>query len=209
MAGPSGVGEGRAGAMLTVLDRLSLPGSPERPNEDAFGVAGNWAWILDGSIAPGHAPIMGEASDAVWLVRFAGERFAALAPGAADGRALIAWAIGEAPDAFLARAPNERRDPVSWPAAALTLVRASGGRIEAWTLADTVAVVRDANGAVATLNEAPALRTFESGAVSAAGRAEASMGSASGPKPWTGCDTSRPPSSPAPSFSSPAMVSRP
>ena len=72
MAGPSGVGEGRAGAMLTVLDRLSLPGSPERPNEDAFGVAGNWAWILDGSIPPGHAPIMGEASDAVWLVRFAG-----------------------------------------------------------------------------------------------------------------------------------------
>ena len=81
MSGPSGVGEGRAGAMLTVLDRLSLPGSPERPNEDAFGVAGNWAWILDGSIPPGHAPIMGEASDAVWLVRFAGERFAALAPG--------------------------------------------------------------------------------------------------------------------------------
>lgn len=164
MAGPSGVGEGRAGAMLTVLDRLSLPGSPERPNEDTFGVAGNWAWILDGSIPPGHAPIMGEASDAVWLVRFAGERFAALAPGAADGRALIAWAIGEARDAFLARAPNERRDPVSWPAAALTLVRASGGRIQAWTLADTVAVVRDANGAVATLNDAPALRAFESGA---------------------------------------------
>ena len=57
--------------MLTVLDRLSLPGSPEQPNEDAFGLAGDWAWILDGSVPPGHPPIMGEDSDAVWLVRLA------------------------------------------------------------------------------------------------------------------------------------------
>lgn len=147
--------------MLTVLDSLSLAGSPERPNEDGFGVAGDWAWILDGAIPPGHAPVMGEPSDAVWLVRFAGERFAALAPAASDGRAMIAAVIGEACDAFLARAPEARRDPTTWPVAALTLVRAGAGRLEAWTLADTIAVLRDADGRVATLNDAPDLRAFE------------------------------------------------
>ena len=150
--------------MLTVLDRLSLPGSPEQPNEDAFGLAGDWALILDGSVPPGHPPIMGEDSDAVWLVRFAGERFGELAPGAADGRALIARVIGEARATFLAKAPEERRDPLTWPAAALTLVRAAGGRLDAWTLADTVALLRRPDGAVSALNDAPALRAFETAA---------------------------------------------
>jgi hypothetical protein len=159
----SGFGEGRAG-MLTVLDRLSLPGSPDRPNEDAFGVAGDWAWVLDGSIPPGVPPIMGEASDAVWLVRFAGERFAALTRGCADGRALIARVIGEARDTFLAKAPEERRESLTWPAAALTLVRGVGDRLDAWTLADTVALVRRPDGAVSALNDAPALRAFETDA---------------------------------------------
>ena len=118
--------------MLTVLDRLSLPGSPEQPNEDAFGLAGDWAWILDGSVPPGHPPIMGEDSDAVWLVRFAGEQFAELALDAADGRALIARVIGEARATFLAKAPKERRDPLTWPAAALTLVRAAGSTPGRW-----------------------------------------------------------------------------
>ena len=36
------------------------------------------AWVVDGSIPPGHPPLIGERSDAVCLARFAGERFAAL-----------------------------------------------------------------------------------------------------------------------------------
>ena len=35
--------------------------------------------------------------------------------GAADGRALIARVIGEAHAAFLAKAPEERRDSLTWP----------------------------------------------------------------------------------------------
>ena len=150
--------------MLTVLDRLSLPGSSARPNEDAFGTAGDWAWVVDGSIPPGHRPLMGEDSDAVWLARFAGERFTALAAGAVDGRALIAQVIGEARDVFFGAARSAGREPAAWPGGALTLVRAEGGRLDAWTLADTVALLRRPDGFVHPLNDAPAMRAFESAA---------------------------------------------
>ena len=69
--------------------------------------------------------------------------------------------IGEAHAASLAKAPEERRDSLTWPAAALTLVRAAGRRLDAWTLADPVALLRRPDGRVSALNDAPALRAFE------------------------------------------------
>ena len=90
---------------------------------------------------------MGEDSDAVWLVRFAGEQFAELALDAARAGADRAGDRGGA-RGLSAKAPEERRDSLTWPAAALTLVRAAGGRLDAWTLADTVALLRRPDGRV-------------------------------------------------------------
>ena len=44
--------------MFTVLDRISRPGHPDKPNEDICGVSGDWAWVIDTSIFPGTAPVM-------------------------------------------------------------------------------------------------------------------------------------------------------
>ena len=44
--------------MFTVLDRISWPGHPDKPNEDICGVSGDWAWVIDTSIFPGTAPVM-------------------------------------------------------------------------------------------------------------------------------------------------------
>src|SRR4051812_26766178 len=112
--------------MLDTLDSLSWPGSPERANEDAFGAAGRWAWVIDASIVPGTAPVLHPSSDAAWFAAFASARFAALAPAASAGPALARQVMAEARAVFLAGA-SARRDPLLWPVAALTLVRADAG----------------------------------------------------------------------------------
>jgi hypothetical protein len=148
--------------MFTVLDRISWPGSPDRPNEDACGAAGNWAWVIDTSIFPGTPSFMHPRSDAAWLAGFGNERFTALAPGAEDGPGLVRRVMQDCREAFLAAAPDDRQDPLTWPVGALTIVRGREDRLDVWTFADTAAYVRHPAGAVSTVGEAPDMRRRES-----------------------------------------------
>lgn len=147
--------------MFTVLDRISWPGSPERPNEDSCGASAHWAWVIDTSIFPGTEPIMGEASDAAWLAGFVSQRLSDLAPEAQDGPDLVRRVMDEARAAFLKVAPEGRRDPLTWPVGAMTLVRRRGDALDIWTFADTTAFVRQPNGPVLTIGQAPDLRRYE------------------------------------------------
>jgi hypothetical protein len=149
--------------MFTVLDRISWPGHPDKPNEDICGVSGDWAWVIDTSIFPGTKPVMHEKSDATWLARFADERLSNLAPQAQDGAALLRHVMEEARTAYRAVAPAERHDDfVTWPLGAMTLVRRRGDLLDAWTFGDTTAYVRRPDGTVVTLGDAPGLRDAES-----------------------------------------------
>ena len=105
-----------------------------------------------------------ETSDAAWLAGFVSGRLSDLAPHAEDGIALIRHAMEEARTAFLAVAPEERRDPFTWPIGAMTLVRQRGKSLDVWTFGDTTAFVRQSDGSVVTAGEAPGLRTFEAAA---------------------------------------------
>jgi hypothetical protein len=149
--------------MFTVLDRISWPGHPDKPNEDICGVSGDWAWVIDTSIFPGTTPVMHEKSDAAWLARFADERLSNLAPQAEDGATLLRHVMEEARMVYRAVAPAERHDDfVAWPLGAMTLVRRRGSVLDVWTFGDTTAYVRQPDGAVATLGDAPGLRDAES-----------------------------------------------
>ena len=148
--------------MFGVLERISWPGSHDRANEDACGAAGDWAWVVDTSIFPGTPSFMHPQSDAAWLAGFADTRFRALAADAADGPALVRQVMEEARETFLAAAPEDRGDPVTWPLGALTLVRGRDGNLDVWTFGDTTAYLRHSDGSVVTVGEAPALRVAES-----------------------------------------------
>ncbi|MCB8821153.1 protein phosphatase 2C domain-containing protein [Microvirga rosea] len=150
--------------MFTILDQISWPGSAEKANEDACGASENWAWVIDTSIFPGTRPIMHEKSDATWLARFATERLSELAARAyeGDGPALLRHVMEEARVAFMAKAPEERHDFLSWPVGAMTLVYRNGGMLDTWTFADTTAYIRHPDGRVQTVGEAPELRVHES-----------------------------------------------
>ncbi|MGO4571143.1 hypothetical protein [Microvirga sp. 2TAF3] len=150
--------------MFTVLDRISWPGSPDKANEDACGASDDWAWVIDTSIFPGTEPIMNDRSDATWLARFVSERLSDLAARAydGDGVTLLRHVMEEARTAFMARAAEERHDFLTWPVGAMTLVHRNGNMLDVWTFADTTAFVRQPDGSVLTVGEAPDLRTFES-----------------------------------------------
>jgi hypothetical protein len=160
-AGTATLWRGGSSNMFTVLDRISLAGYADYPNEDAFGVSGPWAWVIDTSIFPGTPPAMHPQSDAAWLAGFATARLEALAPEADDGRDLVRRVMEEAREAFFAAASPERRDPVTWPLGAMTLVRAEPERLRVWTFGDTTAYVRRPDGSVETVGEASNLREFE------------------------------------------------
>ncbi|MBF9234157.1 SpoIIE family protein phosphatase [Microvirga alba] len=147
--------------MFTVLDRISWPGSPEKPNEDSCGASGDWAWVIDTSIFPGTPAIMNKGSDATWLALFVSERLSDLAPNAENGVDLIRHVMEEARTAFMAVAPQERQDFVTWPVGAMTLVRRRNQSLDVWTFADTTAFVHHPDGTLLTVGEAPDLRKFE------------------------------------------------
>jgi Protein phosphatase 2C len=147
--------------MFTVLDRISWPGLTDKPNEDECGASGDWAWVIDTSIFPGTPALMHEGSDATWLARFMSRRLSDLAPQAEDGVVLIRSVMEEARVAFMAKAPEERQDFLTWPVGAMTLVRHRAGNLDVWTFADTTAFVRQPDGSMLTVGEAPGMRQFE------------------------------------------------
>ncbi|HEV2564520.1 MAG TPA: hypothetical protein VGU19_05505 [Microvirga sp.] len=148
--------------MFTVLDRISWPGHPDKPNEDICGASGDWAWVIDTSIFPGTKPVMPGKSDAAWLAKFADERLSDLAPRADDGITLMRHVMEEARTVYRAVAPAERHDDfVTWPLGAMTLVRRRGNTLDAWTFGDTTAYLRQPDGSVRVLGDAPGLRDAE------------------------------------------------
>ncbi len=147
--------------MFGVIESLSWPGSPEKANEDACGTAGAFAWVIDTSIFPGTPAILHPSSDAAWFAGFANERLKLLAPTYDDGVALVGRVMSDARRAFDAAAPVERRDPVTWPVGAMTLVRRHSDRADVWSFADTTAYFLSPDGVAMTVGEGPELRRLE------------------------------------------------
>jgi serine/threonine protein phosphatase PrpC len=146
--------------MFTVLEAVSRPGSAERANEDACGSAGDFLWVLDGAQLPGWSPVF-PLSDAAWFTATLNARLQALAPYASDGPALLAEAVGEVAGMFLAQAPDERREPLSWPITQVVLARVGAGACDLWSLGDSAAYLSDADGSVTVLDAVPELRDAE------------------------------------------------
>ena len=59
-----------------ILDTLSLPGDPLKPNDDAFGHSDNAVVVLDGATSLGD-PLMPGDSDAAWIAHFGARRLMA------------------------------------------------------------------------------------------------------------------------------------
>jgi hypothetical protein len=105
---------------LLLLDSLSLPGDPAKPNEDAFAQGDHAALVLDGATPLGD-PLMPGPSDAAWLAQFGARRLMAhLSEGDAPKDALTNT-LTDAAKSFEALRRHPVREKWQTPCASLML----------------------------------------------------------------------------------------
>ncbi len=139
---------------LAILDALSLPGDPGRPNEDRFSHARNAVVVVDGATGLGPSVITGPGqSDAAWLAQFAAIAFEDML-GRGKSVTDAVRAINGAVSRFGALAapgtPN-------WalPMASFAGLAIEGDSIVAYGLGDCVLFLVDADGGVHRFSAVP------------------------------------------------------
>lgn len=94
---------------FTVLDTISIPGDPLKPNDDAFGHIDSAAVVFDGATSLGD-PLMPGDSDAAWIAHFGARRLMAHARDGDAPADALRHALADAEKSFTAlrkRAPAE------------------------------------------------------------------------------------------------------
>ena len=127
--------------MLHILETLTDPGDSGKANEDVLGhvrgQAGDHLWVIDGATDVADGPLIGNETGAHWLAQRANALFAEKAAGhGSDLRGLVKDAIEALARDFereRLRVPNGRHE---WPSAAMMLLHAGQGCIEAANFAD-------------------------------------------------------------------------
>jgi len=142
-----------------LLEQLSLPGDPAKPNEDSFAFLDHAALVLDGATPLGPSLLPGP-SDAAWIAQFGARRLAAhLADGDAPEEALKHTLQDTAKSfAGLQRAPV--REKWQLPCASLMMAVELGSTIEFLWFGDCTALIEQ-DGKVEIMGEAIAKRRAE------------------------------------------------
>ena len=147
-----------------LLDSLSLPGHPDKPNDDAFAFDVTAAVVLDGATGLGD-PLMPGQSDAAWLARFGANRLMAhIRQGEKPGDALR-HSLAEAETSFKALRRCEPKETYEIPFASMMLVVIGEGGIEAMWYGDCAALVKRAGEPVELVGEAIEKRELEAARV--------------------------------------------
>jgi len=145
--------------MLRLLDRLSLPGDPARPNEDSFAHTDTAALVIDGATMLGD-PLMPGPSDAAWIAQFGARRLMAHLQDQEPKKALRS-AMADAEKSFMAlsRAPIEQQWQL--PCASVMLAAKQEKGLEFLWLGDCGAIILQGD-AITVLGETIAKRAQES-----------------------------------------------
>lgn len=142
------------------IDAVSVPGNPDRPNEDAFAHTDQMAVVFDGVTAITE-PLMPGASDPAWLATFAARRLAAHSADGDDPREWMKNAAADAQKSYNAlrrRGPKERYEN---PYASLTVVAIAGDQVQAFWMGDCIAIMQSPDGATQVLGDAIESRARE------------------------------------------------
>ena len=149
-------------AQLQVLDAISLPGSAERANEDAYGSTGTIAFVLDGVTGLADTPVLPGKSDAAWVSAAARELFEEHGAGrAGDLRGLVrivAEGIVRRFERERLREPGERYE---LPWTTLSIIGIAGDTLHIAYLGDSRVLVETADGVVHNLGMYKSRTPFE------------------------------------------------
>jgi serine/threonine protein phosphatase PrpC len=149
-----------------LVDSLSLPGDPARPNEDSFSHAPGFACVFDGATVLGEN-LMPGPSDAQWIAQFGARRLRAHAESnSGSSRDALRAAAADAEKSFAAlrwRAPVETYET---PFASVMALFIRGDIVDALWFGDCTALIKSPNGTVSVVGETLRARARERDRVS-------------------------------------------
>lgn len=122
--------------MIDVLAALSDPGRADRPNEDLWGTAGAFAWVIDGATGLGERRLLPGPSDAAWLAGALGEALDEGAARADDPADLLRRAAQVVAKRFAHERIAEAQERYEVPTAAVVLARFAQGAVRVAELGD-------------------------------------------------------------------------
>ena len=138
---------------LELIESLTLPSDPAKPNEDSFAFAANAATVFDGATGLGER-LMPGPSDAQWIAQFGARRFRAHAENREGGlRDWLRAAADDAEKSFRAlrrRAPFENYE-IAYASA--VMVAPDDGALDVLWFGDCAALLRDQAGAFVLLGD--------------------------------------------------------
>lgn len=143
------------------IDALSIPGNPQKPNEDSFGFTLRAACVFDGATGLGE-PLMPGRSDAQWIANFAARRFCAHAE-AGEGR-IRDWLRSTAQDAERSFVALRRRPPLEnyeVPYASGVMTALEGDRLHVLWFGDCALMLHSRHGDFAFFGDTLAKRENE------------------------------------------------
>ena len=124
-----------------ILDTLSIPGDPAKPNDDAFAHCETAAVVMDGATGLGDPLLPGE-SDAAWIARFGANRLMAHLKDGATAQAALAAAFSDAERSFKGLRKREPAETYEIPFASMMLAMESAGGFDALWFGDCAALVK-------------------------------------------------------------------
>jgi len=136
---------------LVLLDSLSLPGDPAKPNEDAFAHSDHAALVMDGATPLGD-PLMPGPSDAQWLAQFGARRLMAHLKDGNSPRIAITHALKDAEKSFHALRRHPIREKWQTPCASLILATQSKTGLDCFWFGDCSALLLH-DGACSVIGE--------------------------------------------------------
>lgn len=143
------------------LDSLSLPGNPQKPNEDSFGFRQNAACVFDGATGLGEGLMPGR-SDAQWIANFAARRFCAYAEaGQGDIRNWLDATAHDAEVSFRALRRRPPRENYETPYASGVMTALDGDLLRILWFGDCAVLLRNRNGEFLLFGDTLAKRESE------------------------------------------------
>lgn len=136
-----------------IVESLSLPGDPRKPNEDAFAAEPYAAVVIDGATMVSENLMPGR-SDAAWISSFGARRLMAHLREGDGSRAALRHALADAERSFAGlrrRAPNE---PWEMPLASMVLAVPADDGFELLWYGDCAALMLLPDGAASVVGPA-------------------------------------------------------
>lgn len=145
-----------------ILETISLPGYPDKQNEDAFAAEAAGAVVIDGA-TPVSDPLLPGKSDAAWLSQFGSRRLMAHLKSGDSPRGAVRRAMADAEHSFQGLARRKPLHRYELPFASMIFAVPSESGCDVLWFGDCSALVKTPDGRVECLGFAFERRGEEAG----------------------------------------------